>query len=283
VVKYSSGAAAALAFLKRPYNDVDIYVEDTASLNMWMTLIKPLLGDQIKFDSVNMLGGRNTVLESCKLNQKDDGRRKLFIIDGDFDFLLGIPKPKLRYLYRIRGYCVENVLVREDGLLAVALEYSPNTPMQQLRALIDFKDWVEEHARLLSPLFVVYAATKMVAPEISTVAFAVQRLLRANPMGAELDRTKVTSRIRSVVRAASKKVGVAAFRQARLAVSRRAESLPLNQIVSGKDYLMPIILMRIKARGGYRGNADHLKVALAKNFDRIGEPWLARRVERLAA
>ena len=36
VISYSIRAASAMAYLKRPYNDVDIFVEDTGNHSMWL-------------------------------------------------------------------------------------------------------------------------------------------------------------------------------------------------------------------------------------------------------
>lgn len=39
-LRYSPRAARALARLKSPYNDIEIFVEDTVNANMWLELIR---------------------------------------------------------------------------------------------------------------------------------------------------------------------------------------------------------------------------------------------------
>jgi thiamine pyrophosphate-dependent acetolactate synthase large subunit-like protein len=64
VVSYSPRAARALSFLKRPFNDVDIFVEDTGNHNMWLALIRRILPNGLRLASVNLLGGRASVVEA---------------------------------------------------------------------------------------------------------------------------------------------------------------------------------------------------------------------------
>lgn len=120
---YSPRAAKALALLKKHYNDVDIFVEDTGNHNMWLLIDRSLLPDGTKLESVNMLGGRDAVTKACELDQISNGRKKIYIIDGDFDFLLG--KKPLKYFYRIKSNNIENLLINEDSLIPMALEHQP--------------------------------------------------------------------------------------------------------------------------------------------------------------
>jgi hypothetical protein len=125
VPKYSPRAAKALAFLKRHYNDVDIFVEDTGNHNMWLLFLRKMLPSSVHLESVNALGGRDRVIEACRLDQSDTGRRKLYIIDGDFDLLLGRKKPRLRFLHRLKAYCIENLLITEKAIVQIGMICKP--------------------------------------------------------------------------------------------------------------------------------------------------------------
>ncbi|RYZ85595.1 MAG: DUF4435 domain-containing protein, partial [Proteobacteria bacterium] len=126
MVRYSPRAAKALSYLKRPYNDIDIFVEDTCNHNMWLEMLRNILPPTVKITSVNQMGGRSAVVESCKLDQENDGRRKLYIIDGDFDLLLGRPKPRLKHLYRLRAYCFENLVISQESAVYVGVASRPS-------------------------------------------------------------------------------------------------------------------------------------------------------------
>jgi hypothetical protein len=85
VIGYSPRAAKALGFLKRAYNDIDIYVEDRTCHHMYALLFRKILPHDVRLASVNQVGNRQSVVEACKKDQADRGRPKLYIIDGDFD------------------------------------------------------------------------------------------------------------------------------------------------------------------------------------------------------
>ena len=124
MISYSAKAARALGYLKRRYNDIDVYVEDTSGYMMWLRLLKNVFPGSVRIRSVNLLGGRKQVVDVCRLDQDDDGRRKLYIVDADFDLLCNRRRINLKYLYRLKAYCIENILLHEDCICEVGLELS---------------------------------------------------------------------------------------------------------------------------------------------------------------
>ncbi|MDM1404513.1 DUF4435 domain-containing protein [Myroides marinus] len=78
---------SARSVLLEDFNDIDIYVEDTSgeSKKFYAYLLKKATNEEIKISSVLPLGGsKETIQEWIKHRKNNDGRRKLFIIDGDF-------------------------------------------------------------------------------------------------------------------------------------------------------------------------------------------------------
>jgi hypothetical protein len=130
MARYSVTAAKALGFLKRPYNDVDIYVEDLTCHYMYVLFFRRILPSPIRLASVNQIGNRRSVIEACRRDQVDDGRKKLYLIDGDFDRYHNRRRPALRHLYRLRAYCIENLLLHEIAAIAVAARADTNAAEQ---------------------------------------------------------------------------------------------------------------------------------------------------------
>lgn len=278
MISYPARAAKALGYLKRRYNHIEIFVEDTSNHNMWIRLLQKLLPEDVQLSSVNMLGGRNQVINACRLDQSDDGRKKLYIIDGDFDFLLGQPKPRLKHLYRIRSYCVENLLVHRNSLVEIGVDSSPLLSQSDIDALLDYSSLIGAFEPKLRSLFIIYATAYQVAPSVQTVGHSVMHLTRSTRSSITLDEGKIGHRVRQVVREACKLVKVAAFRKARKSIQDRAETLRFEECVSGKDYLFPLIWVQLRKRCGYRGSQNHLKIQLAKEYHPTFEPFLARRI-----
>ncbi len=282
-VRYSPRAAKALGRLKTAYNDIEIFVEDTSTPNMWLELIRSILPSKVRLDSVNQLGGRAKVLEACKLDQRDDGRRKLYIIDGDFDFLLGRKKPSLKHLYRLRAYCVENLLISEEAAVYVGIPSKPELSERQLKNKFNHLSWVNQIEGSMGPLFQIYALAHDVAPSVKTTGFAVGNLVNNTNAGMTPCPKKIMKRILSVARDTMKHTTLTEFRRTRRDIKKRMLRLSSKEIVSGKDYLLPLFASRVRKKLSFQGSTEQMKVHLARAFVHSREPWLANRLSRICA
>ncbi|UTV37664.1 DUF4435 domain-containing protein [Ensifer adhaerens] len=281
MIKYSARAAKALGYLKRRYNDIEVYVEDTSSPNMWIRLLESLLplGTQLK--SVNLLNGRKGVLDACRIDQGDDGRKKLYIIDGDFDFLHNRAKPRLKFLHRLPSYCVENLLSHELIVQDAAFTCCTRTTTREIVDKI--KNVLGDKENLVRTLFAIYATSEKLKTGVRTVKYGVHRLL-SNVGGQDvLDETKLKSRIVEITRAAIRVAGALQFSRLRKVLLARAQTLPLEKVVSGKDFLFPLVWGRLNEIKDFSSRLDHFKVHLAKSFNRAMDPTLARTILKMAS
>jgi hypothetical protein len=281
MISYTARAAKALGFLKQYYNDIEVFVEDTANPAMWRRLLERVLPPNTKVKSVNLMGGRQNVTNACKMDQADDGRRKIYIVDADFDYVANRRSPRLKYFYRIKAYCIENILLHPHCVSELCIDCSPQMSRQDVYRTIDFHQMIGVHEELLRSLFLVYATSQELDSGIRTVAYSAYRLMSKVTGTWHFDPNKLKARIRQIVRESIQVVGVGPFRQKRLALSERVKSLPLDQVVSGKDYMMPAIFEQLSYRFGYRGNLEQFKVQLAKEFKPEFEPGLSRRLLKL--
>jgi Protein of unknown function (DUF4435) len=284
VVKYPIGAARALGFLKRYYNDVDIYIEDLTGHNMALFVFRKILGDAVRLTSVNQLGNKLDVIKACEIDQRDDGRRKLYIIDGDLDLLKGVPRPRLKHLYRLRVYCFENLLISEQAVIELASEVESNTPPHELQARLDHPAWMVGIGSRLISLFILYAVSSKLCPSVSTIGFNVHRLCTKTATGqVALSDEKVRARMRALARDCSAAAGLQAISTERRKIASRAaaDGNP-TRFMSGKDYLLPLLRLRLSFEIGFRGSLDELRVRLARHYDVAQEPLLARTLRSVA-
>jgi hypothetical protein len=281
VVKYSPKSAKALGFLKKVANDVEIFVEDTSNPNMWVNIVRRLLPHNLKIRSVTPLGTKANVIAACKLDQADDGRKKLYIVDGDFDYLHGKRKPRLKHLYRLRAYCAENLLLSPSTLIAVGEECSPRLDEATVARIVQGGRIQREIESLIAPLFQLYAAINKAAPSVITVRYSVHKLLIRNSGITHVDPSKIISRYRDVLDEGASIVGRAPLLAIFRAVRRRATKADPMVYVSGKDYLLPLFARRLKEGLGFRGSIEQLKVRLAREFDPAMEPGLGRAIAKL--
>lgn len=271
----------ALAQLKRHYNDVDIFVEDTGNHNMWLLISRALLPAGTKLESVNMLGGREAVTKACELDQDSTGRRKLYIIDGDFDFLLRKKQQALKFFYRIRANNIENLLIHEDAFIYTALEQKPKQLERALRESLAYSATYSTIDQLLRPLFIAYAVAHALCPALQTTGYPVRNLLMSTRSGPKLDPDKIRKRIISLYLKVARLVGLKVLRASRERIKKNAARLPLSQIASGKDYLLPLFLLRFQASFGYPKGDENFKVALARSFSPAIEPSFTRIMRNL--
>jgi hypothetical protein len=283
MISYSARAAKALGYLKRRYNDVEIFVEDTSSHTMWLKLLRNLLPAKVRLESVNLMWGKRRVIEACKLDQTDDGRKKLYIIDGDFDFLLGKRKPRLKYLYRVGAYCIENVMVHPRCIAEVCCDYDHKIRVDNVLNELEYEKLIGRHEEMLRSLFVVYAASQAVGSGVETVGYSIHRLVSRNQGLHEFDKQKIAGRIKEVIRQSVKKVGLKLFSMKRKELKTRSGKLVFDKIVSGKDCILPIVWLRMRSHHNYRGNLEILKVHLAKEFRPEYDPALARRLRDITS
>lgn len=280
--KYSARAAPALGYLKRSVNDVEIYVEDTSNRNMWVRLLSKIIKPGTRLRSINMLGGKQAVLDACAADQLDDGRRKLYIIDGDFEILQGKRKRSLKFLYRLRAYCVENILLSPRAATNIALEIDPNATEVRARLNFDYPDFLSSVAEKLRRLFALYAVANKLCPTVQTVAFSVSNLCTRAPSGElVLDDGLVRARENAMIRQMLNQVPKSNIRTELVAAQRRAEDLRGFRCVSGKDYLFPLFESRMRLRLGYKGSTEQLKVRLANHFTNSNEGFFCRRLSAL--
>lgn len=245
--------------------------------------MRALLPPGTRLESVTMLGGREAVTKACELDQTSTNRKKLYIVDGDFDFLLGRRPKKLKYFYRLRANNIENLLMDEDCLVAVGLEQQPRKPERVLRNEFAFQQLINDLNANLTPLFVAYAATFKLDSTIQTTGFPVRKLITNTPQGPHIDPIKVRRRVVSLYLKLSKSVGVEKVRKERSRISKNAAKNTIERIVSGKDYILPIVFLRFQAIFGYGRGDEHFKVALARSFSPLADPYFARKVRSLQA
>ncbi|MFN7610282.1 MAG: DUF4435 domain-containing protein [bacterium] len=283
VIGYSPNAAKALARLKTQYNDIEIFVEDTKNSNMWIELIKTIVPNNIKITSVNQLGGRQKVIDACKLDQENDGRRKLYIIDGDFDHLLGRRKPNLKHLYRLRAYCVENLLVGEQNALYLGIPSNPNLSLEMIKRRFDYESWHSTILDQLGPLFTLYAAANRLTPAIQTTAYSVSQLYLAGGGQVRLCESKLFKRKLSLAKAIRQHTTASTLRSTIEEIHSRATRLGMMECISGKDYVFPLFALRVRAKLQFKGDNEQIKVHLARSFKPYQEPWLAKRISEICA
>ena len=252
-------------------NDVDVYIEDTDELTKKLiaTLVGRALGGQVRLDTVFPLGGRDAVIDACAVDQDSVGRRRVFIVDGDFSFWSCYSYIKLRRLFVLNKYCIENYLFDKDSIISLVFEESADKDFQQIEGELDFDRWGAVDISLLIRLFKAYAISHRFAPEVPTVARPARDFVK-DGVGS-VDEAKVDAVIGALKMEVDAIHGHGFFDRELLAIEHACAGRRLIDGVSGKDYLMPILLIRMRSMAKIKSTNASVMVRLASRckFDGI--------------
>jgi hypothetical protein len=284
MIKYSAKAIKALAYLFRPYNDIDIYIEDTKSRNMYEVLIDRILDGRATVQRIFQLGGKTEVLRACILDQTDRSRRRLYIIDGDYDLINAIEPPDLKYLYRLNVYASENLILSEEAVIEVAYESLTNQTREEIIALIDYPNFVNQLVNDLLPLFVVHAIVHRIAADqnlkvhITTTNYSVFKLCVHVGKVPFISESKVTDRVEEIIHELCTD-----YAQRRGDIERLVDETihrletsahEFVHYISAKTHILPLLILHLKSRVQYSGSIEQLKVRLARHVNPYVDPGL---------
>ncbi len=266
MIKWPERAKAAIRKLFEPLQDIDVYVEDANDEPFYKTLLNEVSQGKINIARVFALGGRKEVIEAAQ-HYDQNGRKALFIIDGDLDWILGVSPPNIIGLHQHDAYCIENLLICEKALCKVLSQEVVITEDEATR-ILDFKGWIQSVQNPLLELFAAFATTKAYAPEQQTVSCGVGIMCtKQRGGGTVLDVGKVMHAVDKVLTAAEAKVGKQKSESMYQQTLSRMKALafPLHA-VSGKDFLLPLLDFWLQTHG-CRVKRKSLRMRLATNGD----------------
>lgn len=259
-------ARVAKATFYDEYNEIDIFIEDTAHgyKKLFLKLVQRVLGPDYKVENVFPLGGRLEVLESCRHDQAPRDRARLFIVDGDLYLLCGESEcTNLRGLYVLPRYCIENHLICSESILSILEQEDAEKTYEVLEQHFDYSGWVSINKDKLIDLYLEYAIAKKIAPSLQTVAFGYSKLISSN--SGEIDQTKVENRISTLRSDIIEISGEELYETTRSQISSLIDynEDSLLRFISGKDMLMPLLMMRSKRLVNFKAPNLSIKMRIA--------------------
>lgn len=267
---YATKSIIALALLFRPYNDMDIYVEDATCRNMYEVLVNRILQGRAKVRRIFQLGGLEQVVDACRADQTESVRKRLYIIDGDFNALFGRQHaPELKYLYQLKVYSSENLLFCENAAMEVACECLTNTPRNEIETIVDFNAFVSDVVVALKELLLLYAAIFDLNSSLKTMGFSVNQLVEQSGNYTKISPTRVGQRIAYLRSELSKTHSQEVVEEAMMDIEKLIpnDNCKICRYISGKTYLLPLLHFHFRAKAGLASKLDQLKVRLARHCD----------------
>lgn len=258
-------AKSASSLFYEEYNDVDVYIEDTAVgyRKIFKELLNRALGSKFSIEQVFPIGNRDEVIAECEKNQEPTERKRVYIVDGDFYLLNGGDREDLKGLFVLPRYCIENYFFNEDAIAQTAYEEEAEMELDDILRGIDFNHWLNENEKTLLELFIVYAICFKHFPSEQTIGFKVSKLCSSN--SGIVCPEKINHRITEL-----RNKLIACFGQERLEIEIgiikekiKSKDKKLLRFVSGKDYLLPLMIARLQSFLKFSPSSTALKIRLA--------------------
>lgn len=280
MIKYTERAVRGLSYLFRPFNDIDVYVEDTTCLGLYEMLLGRMLNGKAKVSRVFQLGGRARVIEACKSDQAARRRRRLYIIDGDFDAIEGHnAAPKLKHIYQLKTYCSENLVVSDNAVHEVARGTLTNSAAAELATKVNLPLYYSQLMKL-GDLLAIYIVARRLDPTLKTSGYNVARFTRRSGKSVTLDEDKIAARVAEIKQnlenGHSKRIVEAELKRAQHLVSARQDAV--LRLLSGKTYILPFLHDFLRYRADYQGSRDQLAVQLSRFCELDIDPDFTRAV-----
>lgn len=262
MLRWPLSSGRAIARLFQALQDVDVFVEDQDDEEFYTGLFVTAASGKTRISKIIGLGGREAVIEAA--NTYASARPALFLIDGDLTWVRGEPAASLPRLYRLNCYCIENILIVASGAEGLIVEEAVCSAAAAASRL-DFSGWCADMESLIE-LSIRFAVLNKVDPTVATINGALGTVLVApSKKLPKLCADKTTNEIARVEAEIVARIGRAACDAEVDLVRARVAALknPLS-VVSGKEFLLPLLGFHVKSITGSSVNKRALRFRLAR-------------------
>jgi hypothetical protein len=247
MLKWPTRAQRAVASFFVKWNDVDVFVEDTAKYasTVYTQFLGRILDGRASVTSIFPLGDKISVIEACAADTSVGGRNRIYLVDGDLDLISAIPPVNLPRLYTHAVYHLENYFICEDALIGVLHEENPRFNEEEVRVRLDFSGWVREIQPFLY-LFRVFGISRILDPSLATVKMGVGMFATSN----KIDLEKVRAFCKDRVELLEKNFPKEDVDKAKSSVDGVVEKKARQQdLVSAREYLLPCLRWWVASKG----------------------------------
>ena len=271
----SEASRSARSVFFEDYNDIDIYVEDTAVgyEKIFVEILSRIFLGRFRVAKIFPLGARPKVIEHCNMMGDASTRPHLHIVDGDLFLLCGESLNNAPGLYKLPFYCIENLLIDMNAIHALLNEEEIIKLRSQIEREFDYSGWLGNNEAMLFDLFVEYAVSFKLNPKQQTVAYPVSNLVSSN--NGHIDPLKLSQRIIDLREKSIGQAGEENYERLRDEIIVNAEATRKNKrsFVSGKDYLLPLLKIRFRSLVKTKISDNNIKLRLATkcNVDDISD------------
>lgn len=252
-------------------NDVDIYTEDELKdKEFYKVLFMRLLDREIKINDITPLGSRDTVIERCK-NEPENGRKKIFIIDGDVTFIHGKDVPTLKNLFVLDAYCIENYVIDKDSVVNFIYLNCAKKAKEEIIEDVQFEAWLGGYAKKLVDLFIHFGIIDLIGQRFTL--YNAHKFHVKDAYSEELVEKEIEEMKSKILTSLDQEEYNSILEDLRARWDNSVSTL--LSIVSGKDYLIPILLLKTQGFKSSKAmpSVEETKFHLVQycNLDRLSQ------------
>lgn len=263
----SPNALRAASVFYQSVNDIDVYIEDTAFgyKKIFLVLIQRLLSGRGGVSQVFPLGGRLKVIEEAKKHERTGGRPSVFIVDGDLFLLSGEREVVPQEVVVLPRYCIENLILDPNAIVDVLDDEDSESRHEELSARLGFDAWRLEMEECFRELFVLFAISHHLELGIKSVSVGYQEFIDRNGT-QKIDENRVQDFLNNFKLEIFNKISVEEYERVRLLVEGNIDEVKCfaSTYISGKDFLMPLLFLKMKKVVRIKSDNLNLKIRLAK-------------------
>lgn len=250
MIERNPKSKSAVSVLNEDFNDIDIYVEDTAveSKKIYSEILSRTFNNKYRIDNIIPLGGCSQVINEWRNGKKtSDNRPKVYLIDGDYhlinnslaNLLQSSEISSHKGLFILPRYCIENYLVDLRSFIEIVYEENAIDDRDTITQKLDFEKWIDKNDKILTDLFIYNSICITLKVPTKTSKYDYKKLLSVN--NGIFCTILVKARIEELKALIVLKDGSINIEDEYNIRRYRIQGSNFLVIATGKDYLFPLI------------------------------------------
>ncbi|PSL42145.1 uncharacterized protein DUF4435 [Planomicrobium soli] len=153
-------AYLAEVIVKKNKYDLFLFIEDEKLNIMYEIIIKKLFGTNLNVGKIFPMKNKPNVLQIFEEWKKIEEKTKnkiVFIVDKDFDHLIGEEVPHHTNLVELEFYTIENYLISKEGAVTLMKHRLHTYDPEELDEILNWEWWTSYTYEKFAELFISYA------------------------------------------------------------------------------------------------------------------------------
>lgn len=268
MIGYSNETRRLVSTFLTYRNEIDIYTEDEdKDKEFYNVLFSKLLNDEIKINDITPLGSKDNVIEHCKKDNSTT-RKKVYIVDGDIA-VINSQNNNIENLFVLNRYCIENYLFNENSICNFLYLNCGTKSEITIKDELKYDEWLENYSENLIELFfhfsiidsnggkfMLYNANKYHSKKGNDIEF-----------NSSLVKSDIVTLKKEILTLISEDKYIKQISELRNQWNYSSNNL--ITIISGKDYLIPILLFKSQLFKSSKAlpSLEEVKIALVQNIN----------------